>query len=150
MTQPVRKTVRLRTLRTAGPLAAAAMLLGGCGMPNSSTPTLSLTSAEVSGSSATLGMQIENPSDMDVRVKSVDWSLVHGPLPVADGTWQLGATVPSKGAYTFSKRVRFTTPPVDRGAGEVELKGNMDLETIGASGNMALESSSFSDTARVR
>jgi len=150
MTRPVSNPVRRPSLRAAAPLAAAAMLLGGCAMPNSSTPTLSLTSAEVSGSSATLGMQIENPSDMDVRVESVDWSLIHGPLPVADGTWQLGATVPSKGAYSFSKRVRFTTPPVDRGADEIELNGSMDLETIGNTGNMALKNSSFSDTARVR
>ena len=136
--------------RTAAVIGGLTLFAGGCAMPDSSNPTLSLTGASVSGSDASLQMRIENPSDMDVRVKDIDWTLVYGPLPVADGSWQFGTTVPSKGSYNFSRRVRFDTPPMDRGAEEIEFSGTMNLETVGNSGNMALESASFTQSRKVR
>lgn len=129
-------------------MATAALALVGCAMPNSSNPVLTVNSASTTGNSATLGMTIENPSDMDVRIQSVSWSLVYGPLPVGEGTWDLGVVVPSKERHQFSRQIRFDQPPIDPGATEVELSGVMKLETVGNAGDTALHEASFLSTAR--
>ena len=134
----------------AAAIVAGALVLGGCSMPNSSNPVLTLESASVSGDRATLGVRIDNPSDMDVRINSLTWSLVYGPLPVADGSWDLGVEIPSKGSHQFSKQVRFDQPPLDPSVSEVELTGSMTLETIGNKSKMALDEASFSSTTRTR
>lgn len=134
----------------AAAIVAGAMALGGCSMPNSSNPVLTLESASVTGDRATLGVRIDNPSDMDVRINAVTWSLVYGPLPVADGSWDMGVEIPSKGTHQFSKQVRFDQPPLDPSVTEIELSGSMSLETIGNKGKMALEEAGFSSTTRTR
>ncbi|MFU8828438.1 MAG: LEA type 2 family protein [Phycisphaerales bacterium] len=126
----------------AGTLTATALV--GCSMPNSSNPTLSITEARVAGDTASLRMQIDNPSDMDLQIESADWSLLYGPLPVAEGSWELGFLVPSGGSYRFDRSVRFDSPPLDPGAGEVELTGTLDVQTVGNSGNTALQGAGFS------
>ena len=138
-------------LRRTGALAVvgvAATALVGCTMPNSSNPTLSIYEAKVAGDSASLRMQIDNPSDMDLRVESADWSLLYGPLPVAEGSWELGFFVPSGSSYRFDRSVRFESPPLDPGAGEVELTGTLEVQTVGNDGNTALEGAGFSATSK--
>ncbi len=125
-----------------GGLAATALV--GCSMPNSSNPILSINEARVTGDTASLRMQIENPSDMDLLVDSAKWSLLYGPLPVAEGEWNLGVSVPSGGSYEFDRQVRFDSPPLDPDAGEVELTGTLDVQTAGNKGNTALQGASFS------
>jgi len=137
-------------LKFGATLAAAALLAGGCAMPDSSNPTLSLTSAQVSNNSATLDMRIDNPSGMNVTVESIDWSLVYGPLPVADGTWTLGVPVPSGESHDFTKQVTFTSPALDRSADSLELSGSMELRTQGSEGPMALSESGFVTTTQPR
>jgi len=44
--------------------------------------------------------------------------------------------------------VRFDSPPLDPGANEVELTGTLDVETVGNSGNTALEGAGFSATKK--
>ena len=127
-------------------VVGGALLAGGCAMPDSSNPTLSITSAQVGNNSATLGMRIDNPSDMDVTVDAVDWSLVYGPLPVADGSWTMGVPVPSKGTHDFTREVSFTSPALDRSADTLELSGTMELQTQGGSGNMGLNEAGFVTT----
>lgn len=134
-------------LRAAAPMALTTVLVG-CSMPNSSNPTLMISKARVNGDQAMLNMHIDNPSDMDVRVDSIDWSLVYGPLPVADGTWDLGASIPSKGGYDFSKTVGFTGPAMDPSADEVELSGTMNLTTEGNSGKTSLSGAGFVSKAK--
>lgn len=124
------------------PLALAGMLVG-CAMPNSSNPTLSLTRAQVSGDRATLDVQVDNPSDMDVQIEAVQWSLMYGPLPVAEGTWQLGVPVARKGSYRFTKQVAFTSPALDPSADEVELSGTLDVTTHGNTGETSLKGAGF-------
>lgn len=134
-----------------GVLAGAfGLFLGGCAMPNSSNPTLTVSSARVGGDRATLELELANPSDMDVRVKAVEWSLIMGPLPVADGSWEMGVEIPSKGTHTFTKQVAFSSPPLDPGAGEVELTGRLDVETVGDTGEMSLKEAGFSSRSAVR
>lgn len=123
--------------------------LVGCAAGNASNPTLSLTGAEVSGDRATLGVRIENPSDRDVTVEEVSWTLIYGPLPVAEGVWRLGQPLPSGGAYDLTRTVRFSGPPVDPSSGEIELTGEMELSQDGG-GQMGFESASFSGSAPVR
>jgi len=138
-------------LRRVGAVTTAAIgttALVGCSMPNSSNPTLSINEARVAGDTASLRMQIDNPSDMDLQVESADWSLLYGPLPVAEGSWELGFSVPSGGSYRFHRDVRFDSPPLDPGAGEVELTGTLDVQTVGNSGNTALQGAGFSATGK--
>ena len=125
------------------PCLSLAALLGGCAMPNSSNPTLEINQALVSSDRASLDMTVQNPSDMDVEVGAVLWSLQYGPLPVAEGKWVLGTMIPSKGSYKFSKAVPFTSPALDPAAGHVELSGSMELKTKGNSGDTSLKSAGF-------
>lgn len=117
--------------------------LGGCAMPNSSNPTMEVTRAAVQADRASLDMTVSNPSDMDVEIGAVNWALQYGPMPVAEGAWALGATIPSKGQYRFTKEIPFTSPALDPTADRVELSGTMGMKTKGDSGNMSLKSAGF-------
>jgi hypothetical protein len=136
-----------RWLRAAVPMAFATVLVG-CSMPNSSNPTLTISKARVNGDQALLDMHIDNPSDMDVRVDSIDWSLVYGPLPVAEGSWEVGTAIPSKGGFDFSRTVGFTSPALDTGADKVELSGTINLTTEGNSGETSLTGAGFVSDAK--
>lgn len=138
-------TRRIGTVAIGGLTATA---LVGCSMPNSSNPTLSIYEARVAGDTASLRMQIDNPSDMDLEIESADWSLLYGPLPVAQGSWEFGFLVPSGGSYRVDRTVRFDSPPLDPEAGEVELTGTLDVQTVGNSGNTALHAAGFSATKK--
>lgn len=124
-------------------------VLTGCSMPNSSNPTLSISEARVVGDTAELRLQIDNPSDMDIRVESADWSLLYGPLPVADGSWDLGFELPSGGAHQFDRSIRFSSPPLDPSAGEIELSGTLDVGTVGNDGNTALHGAGFAVSKKI-
>lgn len=139
---------KLMTIRRGGMIGALALAggLGGCAMPNSSNPTLAISDARVADNKAVLSMQLDNPSDFDVRVESADWSLIYGPLPVAEGSWDLGFFLPSKSSYRFSRTVDFQSMPLDPGAGEVELTGTLDVKTVGNGGNTALHGAGFAAT----
>lgn len=117
--------------------------LGGCAMPNSSNPTMEVTRAAVQADRASLDLMVSNPSDMEVEISQVNWSLQYGPMPVAEGVWTLGTTIPSKGQFLFSKDVRFTNPALDPTADRVELTGTMGMKTKGDSSNMSLKSAGF-------
>lgn len=117
-----------------------AALLVGCGYSDASNPTLIITRAEVVGDQAELDLKIKNPTNKNVQVKAVQWSLLYGPLPVADGAWQLDATVPSSGSHQFSRQVAFAGPALDPDATEVELSGTLD---IAAAGEMLPEETAF-------
>ena len=130
-------------------LASGAGLVG-CSMPNSSNPTLSITGARVSGDRASLSMQLDNPSGMDVTINSIDWSLVYGPLPVAEGTWRLGVPLPSGETYRFTEQVTFDGPVLDPTADTVELSGTMDVSTEGDTGEMSLKGASFVSESKIR
>jgi len=128
--------------------AALSLLLGGCAMPNSSNPTLEITRAQIQGDRATLDLQIDNPSDMNVNVDAVQWTLQYGPLPGASGTWRLAAPVTSKGKYRFTKVVLFTSPVLDPTAERVELTGTLQVTTEGNMGNKGLSGAGFVATAK--
>lgn len=108
-------------------IAGTSLALGACSMPNSSTPTLSINEATVHERSADLALEIKNPSDYDLTVETIDWTLSHGPLPVASGEWPVNQKVPSRSDLVLRKRIPFESAPVDPSAREVELAGQMKL-----------------------
>lgn len=117
-------------------------------MPNASNPTLALRSASVTGDSAELDVKLSNPSDMDVEVDSIDWQLLYGPLPVAEGLWEGPFVLKSGESLNFSETVGFDSPPVDPHADSVELSGSLLLK-VPEGDNMALNAGSFVSKASV-
>ncbi len=136
------------TLRTKSILAVLALgILAGCAsLPDSSNPTLSITNAEVAEDHAVLDLRIENPSDFDLMLESIDWSMIYGPMPIAGGTWLINKDLPSKGSLTMRKQIPFDLPPLDPDAPNVELSGEMRLSDPSNAGNTAFESAGFNAT----
>lgn len=141
--KPYRKSLSLVTL-------LGSIAIGGCSMPNSSNPTLAVQNATINGNTATLDIQIQNPSDMDVSIDSVDWSFVYGPLPVAEGVWNLGVPLASNDDYRFTRKILFTSPALDRSASDVELSGSLRITTDGDTGKMSLKDAGFVSSREVK
>ena len=143
--------VRTRALLAAlAGLAPALTASVGCSMPNSSNPTLAITGAQVLGDSAVLDIEVNNPSDYDLTLDSVNWELTFGPLPVASGTWNPNADLPKGGVYAFSETIPFAEPAIDPSADSVMLSGHMSLSTQGSASNMNINEASFDVEAPVR
>jgi hypothetical protein len=111
----------------AAALAAIGIGLGGCAMPNSSNPTLRLTSAQISGNTASLSVEVENGSDHNLTLESIDWTLVHGPMPVASGLWEVNEPLASGSSVSLSKRVTLDAPSLDPSSREIALSGQMNF-----------------------
>ncbi len=126
MTMIARGSLR-RGMCSAGMIAIAAGL-GGCAMPNSSNPTLSITRSQISGASASLELRIDNPSDYDLTLSTIDWTLVHGSmLPVASGRWDVNEQIASGSSVALSKRIQFDRPTLNPSSSQVELTGTMNF-----------------------
>lgn len=121
----------LRRGMCAASMIALAAGLGGCAMPNSSNPTLSITRSQVSGASASLQLRIDNPSDYDLTLSTIDWTLVHGPTPVASGRWDVNELLESGSSVAVSRRIRFDRPTLDPSSSQVELRGTMNFGQSG-------------------
>ncbi len=115
---------RRRFFCVAG-LAWIGIGLGGCAMPNSSNPTLRLTRAEITGDSASLNVEIENTSDHNLTLGSIDWTLVHGPMPVASGVWEVNEPLASGSRLSLSRRITLDSPSLDPSSRDIELSGLM-------------------------
>lgn len=126
-----------------------AMALGGCAMPNSSNPTLAVTRAQVSPRSATLDIEIANASDYDLTLTGIEYTVVMGPLPVADGTWTGSKFLPMDSTVTITLPVVFDSAPLDPNASELEFSGFMTFGDSGNRGSMEIGEASFNETARV-
>ncbi len=111
----------------AAVLASAGIGLGGCAMPNSSNPTLNITGARISGNSASINVEIENGSDYDLTLQSIDWTLIHGPWPVASGTWEVNESLASGSTMTLARRIPFESPSFDPSSREIALSGQMNF-----------------------
>lgn len=131
-----------RVSMLAGGGLLAAMTLGGCVVPDSTNPGLTITGVEVSDSGAQLDLRVENRSAYDLRLTGISWEVVYGPVPVGSGQWK-GDSRPlpaaTKGStpldaelegsvIEFSRIASFDFPPVDPSAEEIELFGEMQFE----------------------
>lgn len=131
-------------------LLGASAALGGCSMPNSSNPTLTISSARVSADQAQFELLVENSSERNLILTGIDYSVVFGPLSVADGRWEGREDLPVNGSATVRLVTPFTGPVLDPTAGEIELSGEMQFEDQSTKGAMALDGASFRATSRVR
>ena len=120
-------TRRPRRVLFAAALASAGIGLGGCAMPNSSNPTLSIIGARVSDSAASVNVEIWNGSDYDLTLQSIDWTLVHGPMPVASGSWEVNEPLASGSSVTLARRIAFDSPSFDPSSREIALSGRMNF-----------------------
>lgn len=137
-----------RTLLRPGLAASIALLAAGCATPNASNPTLTLQSATVAKESAALNLRLSNPSDRNVAVESIDWQLIYGPLPVAEGLWEGPFALKSGESIDLSQTVDFDSPPLDPDAESVELSGSL-LLVAPENDKMSLNSGSFVSRAKV-
>ncbi len=131
-----------------GALALSAGLVG-CSMGDHSNPTLSISSARVQGEQATFNLVIENPSDADLTLTGIDYTVIYGPLPVAEGQWTGEHPLPSKGILKKALTVQFDSPPIDPSERMIELTGDM-LFGKGDAGAMEIHTASFSESTTVR
>lgn len=132
-------------------LVSLEALLGGCSFPNSSNPTLSITSATIAADSATLEIVVQNPSDYDLHLHQITWELTHGPLPVASGEWTTHTDIPKGGTFATTQTVVFEVPSVDPSADTLELSGLMGLGEPGsATGETEFGTSAFRVSAPVQ
>jgi len=122
--------------------------LVGCSMGNHSNPTLSITSARVTSSRAILDVEVTNPSDYDLTLNEIDYSLTYGLFPVAQGTYRGYHTLPSGGSTSIRFPISFSSDPVDPGS-EIELSGEMKLEDTSNKSRMQISAASFLVTAPV-
>jgi len=119
-------------------------------MPNSTNPILTVTEARVVGQEAQLDLLIENPSERDLVLTGIDYTITLGPLPVAQDRWTGGEPLPMQGSARFTLVAPFDSPPMDPTASQLEFSGVMSFDDQTVSGNMALTEATFNETAEVR
>ncbi|MEM9064825.1 MAG: hypothetical protein AAGB51_04985 [Planctomycetota bacterium] len=125
-------------------------LLGACSYGVRSNPVLWLTDARVTDQQAALQVEIENTSDSDLTLTSIEYELTYGPLPVADGTWAGSRPIASGETINLPLAIGFDTPPIDPMAPTVELRGQMTFDDQGQSGALALTEATFDVSAPAR
>lgn len=136
------------TTKAVGPVIAAGLMVG-CAGGNYSNPTLAITHANVTGNQAILDIEVANPSGNDLALTGFDYTLIYGPLPVADGSWSGTRTLPKGGSARLTISIPFQSPPMDDAASTINLTGEMSLTDESASGDMRIEAASFDTTSPV-
>ena len=127
-----------------------ALALVGCGSTNYSNPTLSLTDATVMNDSARLQLAVSNPSDLDLILREIEYSLALGPLPVAEGTWTGETELPAQSQTNVTLTAPFDQPPLDPSASTIDFTGIMHFEDKTGSGNMKMTTAPFTAETQVR
>ncbi len=97
-----------------------------------------------------LDLTIANPSDFDLKLTSINYTLTYGPLPVARGTWPGNEVLLRKQSVNLRLAVSFDMPPIDPTADEVELSGLMHFDDTSNSGAKRMSEASFSATRKIQ
>jgi len=146
-----RRTTR-RSTAIGGALAAgAAALLGGCGgMGNYTNPEVSIADARVTDAGATFDLEISNPSDFDLALKRIDYTVDYGLLPVSEGQRILNRNLPSKSVESVQLPVVFDQEPMDPTDSTIRLSGTLVLEDLANASSMQINEASFDVEANVQ
>ncbi len=139
----------MRTQIVGTILLIGALTLVGCGSTNYSNPTLTITRASVTNNAAQLELAVENPSDLNLILREIDYSLSLGPLPVAEGTWTGEADLPAQGQTNVTLNAPFDQPPLDPSATLVDFTGVMRFEDRSGSGKMEMTTAPFAEESNV-
>lgn len=122
--------------------------LGACGASSHSSPTLSITQSRVTSNAAELGLRIDNPGSLDLELTEIDYTLVYGPLPVADGRWSGSQAIAPESSVTMTLPIRFDRPPMDPGAEDIQFSGEMRFNDKSNRGKMKFQTATFNVEAR--
>jgi len=148
----VAKTAGRMWARAAlGAAAAGSLALGGCGgMGNYTNPEVSISDARVTGDGARFELDVSNPSDFDLRLTRLDYTVTYGILPVSEGTQVLNRDLPSKQVTTLTLPVVFDQEPMDPTETSIQVSGTLGLEDLSNSSNMAINEATFTAEGVVR
>ena len=135
---------------TAAVATTVLTTLAGCSMPpNSSNPTLTINSAKVRGNRAMLNVKVDNPSSHDVELTGIDYTLIYGPLPVAEGRWSGSRQLKAGAGTDLVLGIPFDSDPLDPSAEDLVLSGVMHLKDLSGAGKMGLTQAAFEAEAKV-
>lgn len=134
---------------------AGVLLLGGCAStsfrePVRSNPILRLTDARVTDTQAALQLEIENPSDSRITLTGINYELIYGPLPVAEGLWSGSRRIERGETINLNLAIGFDQEPGDTTAAELELRGTLMIEDDSRRGAEGLTEAAFSVSAPAR
>ena len=142
--------MRMTCLAASALVVTAGSLLGACSYGVRSNPVLRLTDARVSDSRASLQIEVDNPSDSELTLRSIDYEVVYGPLPVASGTWEGRRPILAGQTTNLTLAVEFDSPHLDPAAPLVELVGTMSIDDADRSADLALTEATFRTNAPAR
>lgn len=126
--------------------AAAACSLAGC-VANSSNPTVSIDSARMSDSDASISLSFGNPGGRRLTINRIDYELSHGEvaLPIADGRWTGAIELAPGGHANLRLELPFDQPPLEPDSHLLHLSGALGHKDH--TGFLGLRSMNLSETA---
>jgi hypothetical protein len=103
-----------------------ATTLVGC-VPNSSNPTVAITSAQMRGTDAMLTLRLTNPGGRNLTVTALDFELSEAEtgLPLASDTWQGTLNLPARDEASLPLLIPFEVAPLDPDATALHLNGEL-------------------------
>lgn len=103
-----------------------ASTLAGC-VPNSSNPTVAITSAQMRDTDAMLTLRLFNPGGRNLTVTSLDYELSEAEtgLPLASDTWQGTLNLPAREEAVLPLLITFEVAPLDPDFTALHLNGEL-------------------------
>ena len=122
------------------------LALGGC-VANSSNPVVSVASASLDDSTATIVLALANPGGRDLVLDRIDYRLDHGEIgfPVARGDWTGRLDLPAGGRAELPLVIPFEQPPIEEGSGRIHLTG--ELHHVDRTGFLGMRSMDLATTS---
>jgi len=120
-----RTSIAQRGLSLIGALA----LLTGC-VANSSNPVVSITSATMNDSAASIMLQLVNPGGRNLTVESLNYELSHGEIgfPLSSDTWTGQLDLPAQGEAQLLLSVVFDSAPFEEDSLLLHLNGELKFK----------------------
>lgn len=121
-----RASTRILSAQRCFGLIGAIALLTGC-VANSSNPVVSITTATMNSSSASLMLHLSNPGGRDLTVESLDYELSHGEMgfPLSSDTWTGPVDLPAQGEAQLPLSITFDSEPFEDDSLLLHLNGQL-------------------------